>query len=213
MAPAAGLLYGPAIVAAALGHMVATPVRISTGHAPAMLADLLADQLDLVIAPQPRRFRASGVARRTMYASAPAIYARLGHPAGDAVALADVARAGWVVAGSAGTPGNVIEEAFRVRRWPPPRIAAQCADYAMLIRIIADSDLLGVISHPALVADPAALGIRPIRIIEGLPRYDVCLFWLPKRPAPAAREAVLSALRRLAGDRRATSSARSRPAC
>jgi hypothetical protein len=43
--------------------------------------------------------------------------------------------------------------------------------------LVASSDLLGVISNVALIEDSKRLGVRSLNIREGLPRYDVCLFW------------------------------------
>ena len=47
----------------------------------------------------------------------------------------------------------------------------------MLLRLVAGTDLLGVVSNSALVRDFGHLGIQPLAIREGLPRYDVCLVW------------------------------------
>jgi DNA-binding transcriptional LysR family regulator len=129
-------------------------------------------------------------------ASHPAIYARIGHPLAGKNTLADIADADWGVAGLAGTPGNVIEEAFRVRRWSLPRVSVQCSDYAMLVRIVSCSDLLCVISHPALVPEPERLTLRQIEILEGLPHYDVCLFWSDNASqANGGRNALVNVVR------------------
>lgn len=177
LAPAAGLLYGAAIFKALKSCVPECTLQIVSGGALSMLEDLVARQLDLVIAPKPRRFHHPGLSQVEMYTSRPVIYARQGHPLSAVNSLADIAKAEWVVAGTAGTPGNVIEEAFRVRRWAPPRIAVQCTDYAMLVRLVASSDLLGVVSHPALVPDPEKMGIHRLGVSEGLPHYNVCMFW------------------------------------
>ena len=47
----------------------------------------------------------------------------------------------------------------------------------MLVRLVASSDLLGVVSHPALVPDPEKMGIHRLGVSEGLPHYNVCMFW------------------------------------
>lgn len=176
-APAAGLLYGPLIYNTLRAHAPKQALQIVTGSAPELLEKLQQQQLDLAIAPMPRKFPLNKLKRHVMYVGDPVIYARVGHPLADASTLAEIARAEWVVAGIAGTPGNLIEEAFRVRRWTAPRIAVQCANYTMLLRLVADTDLLGVVSNSALVRDFGHLDIQPLAIREGLPRYDVCLVW------------------------------------
>ena len=201
LAPAAGLLYGPMIHRALLQAAPAQMLSVVTGAAPVMLEQLQRGELDIVIAPLPRRFPMRRLDRHVMYIGDPVIYARMGHPLQGARTLADVADADWVVAGAAGTPGNVIEEAFRVRRWAPPRIAVQCPDYRMLMRLIAGSDLLGVISNASLVSGDEAATVCPLSIREGLPRYDVCLFWSGHASVPSkhAVEAVTQALIEQAG--------------
>ena len=196
LAPAAGLLYGPVIHAALLASEPARLLSVITGPAPVMLEQLQRGALDIVIAPLPRRFPTKTLHKQMMYVGDPVIYARVGHPLQAARTLADVAQADWVVAGAAGTPGNVIEEAFRVRRWTPPRIAVQCPDYRMLLRLIAGSDLLGVVSNASLVSDNERGLIQPLSIREGLPRYDVCMFWKrsPGASAGTGARAVIEAL-------------------
>jgi DNA-binding transcriptional LysR family regulator len=177
MGPAAGLLYGAILFEALRAVSPRSILRIVTGPAPGMLEELSAGQLDMVMAPQPRKFHDARLDSHVMYLARPAIYCRNGHPLAGASTLQEITRAKWVVAGSAGTPGNVIEEAFRVRRFVPPRIAAHCADYGMLVRLLAGTDLLGVVSHPALTPDAAGLGLHQLQLRDGLPHYDVRLFW------------------------------------
>jgi LysR family transcriptional regulator, regulator of abg operon len=90
----------------------------------------------------------------------------------------------------------VIEEAHQVRRMPPPRILVQCADYPTLLALVAQSELLCVVPHPALVPETQHDSLRILRIREGLPQYEVCLFWGPARPGvqPEVIEAVVQAL-------------------
>jgi DNA-binding transcriptional LysR family regulator len=78
-----------------------------------------------------------------------------------------------------GTAGNTIEEAHRVRGWPPPRVLAQCADYAALLNLVAHSELLCALPHPALLPEPEAVGLVRLPLREGLPRYEVSAFWHP----------------------------------
>ncbi|WP_051237510.1 LysR family transcriptional regulator [Ottowia thiooxydans] len=186
LAPAAGLLYGPGMVNVLAKAGFRTRMSITTGPAPEMLEALKCGELDIVVAPRPRGSDDGTLCEHLMYVSQPLIYCRQGHPLAKATSLREITRAHWVVAGQSGTPGNVVEEAFRVRRWSPPRIAVQCTDYAMLVQIVAGSDLLGVVSHPRLVAQSTQQGIVALSVEEGLPHYEVCLFWprrIPRREA------------------------------
>lgn len=201
VAPAAGLMYGPAMVATLAGGGWRQRLSLVTGPAPVLLAALVRRELDAAIAPRPRGLGHPELSQRVMYVSHPAVYCRDGHPLQGAASLRDITGARWAVAGAAGTPGNVIEEAFRVRRWAAPLIAVQCADYGMLMQIVATSDLLGVISHPLLAARAREQGVRPIQIAEGLPNYEVCLFW--HRDAVVGRRGlrqVIGALKRASAE-------------
>lgn len=191
MAPAAALLYAPTIEQQWRQHEPEGLLQIVGGSAPELLSALQAGQLDLVIAPRPRRFRTGGLKRLALHTSNPIVHARRGHPLARARSLDDILPAAWAVAGNAGTAGNVIEEAHRVRRLPAPRVLVQCADYATLLNLVAHSDLLCVVPHAALVMRAHELGIVPLRLREGLPQYEVCLFW---RPAATAASKALTAI-------------------
>jgi DNA-binding transcriptional LysR family regulator len=177
MAHAAALLYGPTIEQAWHTRRPDGLLQIMWGSAPELLAALQAHELDLVIAPRPRRYRPSGIRRHTLHTSTPTVYARVGHPLAAATSLEAIRNAGWAVAGRAGTAGNVIEEAHRVRGLPEPRILVQCGDYPTMLNLVAHSDLLCVVPHPSLLPVQDLPTVQALHIREGLPQYDVCLFW------------------------------------
>ena len=196
MAPAAALLYG-ATMENALRHIEPEGLlQIVSGSAPELLAELHQHNLDLVIAPRPRHQQLESLDQRPLHVSQPRIYARVGHPLRAAKSLEEIAQAGWAVSGRGGTAGSVIEEALQVRHMPPPRILVQCADYPTLLALVAETDLLCVVPHPALVCEAQRDALRVIRIREGLPQYEVCLFWGQSRPVvrPEVMEAVIQAL-------------------
>lgn len=181
LAPTAGLLFGPAIERTWRAQQPDGLLRIVGGHAPDMLAALQRGELDLVLTPRPRHHHAQGLKRQALFTSTPTICARVGHPLADAASLRDIAQARWAAAGRVGTAGNTIEEALSVRRLPPARLVVLCADYVTLLNLVAHSDLLCVIPHPALLRAIAKPGVAPLCVREGLPRYEVCVFW---RAAP-----------------------------
>ncbi len=196
LAPAAALLYGPVIEKAWRAQEPDGLLRTMSGSAPEILLEVQRGELDLAIVPRPRRYRTVGLKCHALHVSTPAIHVRDGHPLLAATSLMDISQAGWAVAGHAGTAGNVIEEAHRVRKLPPPRILVQCADYMAVTNLVAHTDLLCMIPHPALLQMCQGMGIAPLRIREGLPRYEVCLFWrsvLPEQGMDGV-QAVIDAL-------------------
>lgn len=199
LAPAAALLYGALMEREWRQLEPEGLLQIVSGSAPELLAGLGQQELDLVIAPRPRHYQAEHLTQRQLHVSQPRIHARAGHPLRGARTLQEIGQAGWAVSGRGGTAGNVIEEAHQVRRMPPPRILVQCADYPTLLALVAQSDLLCVVPHPALVPEGQSDALRVIRIREGLPQYEVCLFWGKARPGvrPEVIEAIVQALTRL----------------
>ncbi len=197
MAHAAALLYGPTIERVWHAHQADGLLQIMWGSAPELLASLQACELDLVIAPRPRRFRPGGIRRHTLHTSTPMVYARIGHPLAEATSLDGILGAGWAVAGRAGTAGNVIEEAHRVRGLPEPRILVQCGDYPTMLNLVASSDLLCIVPHAALEPAHEPRTVQALHIRECLPQYDVCLFWRTRQSGQADDDAVTAVVRAL----------------
>jgi DNA-binding transcriptional LysR family regulator len=162
-----------------------------------MLARLQGGELDLVISPRPRGYRAPGLACEPLYQLTPLAYARRAHPLAKAPSLVELQGASWAIVGpSVSGPVDVLREAFAVRRMRPPRVVASCPDYASLLHLLAHSDLLCVLPHPALL-DAAQKGqVVPLRLREALPRYEMHLF-TPIR-SRRALEPVLALLKQQA---------------
>jgi len=175
--PSAALVCGPALhVGWCEGH----PRRrldMSSADEGRMLVSLQGGELDLVISPLPRSYRATGLASQPLYQLTPLAYARRAHPLVKAQSLVDLQAASWAIVGpSVSGPVDVLQEAFAVRRMKAPRVTASCPDYASLLHLMIHSDLLGVLPHPALL-DRAATGqVVPLRLREALPRYEMHLF-------------------------------------
>ncbi len=183
MAPAAALLYGATIEGICRAFEPEGLLRIVSGSAPELLTALQQGQLDLVAAPRPRRYQEDGLGQIPLHLSSPVIYARKDHPMRGATSLQDIRSASWAVSGRGGTAGNVIEEACRVRRLPPPRVLVQCADYMTVLDLVANSNLLCVVPHPVLIQQRQQENLRALKVREGLPQYEVCLFWRLHHPS------------------------------
>lgn len=196
VAPAAALLYGPTVEKVWRQHAPEGLLQLVSDSAPELLAGLSLGDLDLVITPRPRRYKAAGLEHQVLHTSLPTVYARVDHPLTSARSLREIEHAGWAVSGRGGTAGNVIEEAHRVRGLPAPRILVQCADYMTVLDLVSRTDLLCVVPHPALLQKRHEALVRAIHLREGLPKYEVCLFWWPGRQAcdSAVIESIVQAL-------------------
>ncbi len=178
VAPAAAILYGPTIQTIWQSHAPNGFIEFVGGSGAALLAQLRNRELDFIIAPRPHKEPTRDVAWLLLHRSSPTIYARTDHPLRNATSLQEISHASWAVAGHANTAGSVIEESHRVRKLARPRITAQCQDYQTMLSLVAGSDLLCVVPHPALTKGIGQAGIHPLNIMEGLAHYEVGMFWL-----------------------------------
>lgn len=196
--PSAALVCGPALYAGWRRDQPRRRLDLSSADEGRMLSRLQGGELDLVISPMPRGRVAAGLASEALYQITPQAYARRTHPLAEATSLTALRDAAWAIVGpSVSGPVDVLKEAFAVRKMPAPRVAVSCPDYASLLRLMAQHDLLGVLPHPSLL-DAARRGrdddaIVPLRLREALPRYEMHLF-TPARPR-SALQAVVAGLR------------------
>ena len=178
MSPGAALTYGPLVVSTWYAIGGRRPIVLSSGPAPEMLRALRHGDLDLVVAPRPRASASELQDLRAdlLYSSAPQVYARVDHPLGSARSLTELMDVGWAVVGPENTPGSMIAEAHRVRRLGPAKVLVRCTDYATCVQLVGASDLMAVLPHSALVDPHHCTRIRALRLREGLPQYEVCIF-------------------------------------
>lgn len=156
--PSAALVCGSALHKAWCHARPNRRLKLSSADEGCMLASLQGGELDLVISPLPRAYPATGLCHQPLYPIAPLAYARRAHPLAKAQSLMELQSAAWAIVGPTVTgPVDVLKEAFAVRRWPPPRVTVSCPDYASMLHLMADVDLLAVLPHPALL-DSAAMG-------------------------------------------------------
>lgn len=174
------------------------PLRICGGDPSALLEALRREELDFVVTPRPRGAALPEVDEVPLFSSQPAIYARAGHPLTQAETLEHLRKVEWAVVGEQGTPGGMIEEAFRVRKLGSARIRVHCADYAGLVELITQSDLMAVIPHAAIVSRLLRGRLQQINVREGLPRYEVCLYVSTRRKLPVSIREVAEVVRRSA---------------
>ena len=190
--PSAALVCGPCLYAAWCQGHPRRRLDLSSADEGRLLASLQAGELDLVISPRPRGYVGAGLAIEPLYQLAPLAYASRAHPLVKAQSLAQLRAASWAIVGpTVSGPVDVLHEAFSVRRMRPPRVAVSCPDYASLLHLMTDSDLLGVLPHPALLDSAAKGQIVPLRLREALPRYEMHLF-TPIRPRRVLGPALAS---------------------
>lgn len=73
--------------------------------------------------------------------------------------------------------GFASRKAGKIQWVDAPRILVECPDCITVMKMVAGSQLLCVIPHPALLHGSELSSLTPLPIREGLPRYEVSLFW------------------------------------
>jgi DNA-binding transcriptional LysR family regulator len=198
LTPSAALVCGHALYASWClphpGHVL----EMTTTHEGELLSGLLQGQWDAVIAPRPRRFAHPDLLAQELYRLRPQVYLRQRHPLCAARSLAQLHGAGWACVGAAVSgPVDVLAEAHAVRGLPLPRMVVRCADFASMVQLLAQTDLLAVVPHPSLLG-AAAGQLMALPLNESLPLYSMGLFTLRSGGRKLAAS-VLAALR-AAGD-------------
>lgn len=172
----AALVCGPLLYACWCLPSARRSLEMATADEGSLLEGLLQRRFDAVIAPKPRKFAHPDVVERPLYELHPQVYARKGHPLARAQSLVQLQGAAWACVGpSVSGPVDVLTEAHRVRRMPAPKMSVRCPDFASLLHLVAQSDLLAVVPHPALLGGASAL-VTPLRLAESLPLYGMWLF-------------------------------------
>lgn len=172
----AALVCGPLLYASWCLPNARRSLEMATADEGSLLEGLMQRRFDAVIAPKPRKFAHPDVVERPLYELQPQVYARKGHPLARAQSLAQLQGAAWACVGpSVSGPVDVLTEAHRVRRMPAPKMSVRCPDFASLLHLVAQSDLLAVVPHPALLGGASAL-VVPLRLAESLPLYGMWLF-------------------------------------
>lgn len=172
----AALVCGPLLYACWCLPSARRSLEMATADEGSLLEGLMQRRFDAVIAPKPRKFAHPDVVERPLYELQPQVYARKGHPLARARSLVQLQGAAWACVGpSVSGPVDVLTEAHRVRRMPAPKMSVRCPDFASLLHLVAQSDLLAVVPHPALLGGASVL-VAPLRLAESLPLYGMWLF-------------------------------------
>ena len=172
----AALVCGPLLYACWCLPNARRSLEMATADEGSLLEGLMQRRFDAVIAPKPRKFAHPDVVERPLYELHPQVYARKGHPLARARSLVQLQGAAWACVGpSVSGPVDVLTEAHRVRRMPAPKMSVRCPDFASLLHLVAQSDLLAVVPHPALLGGASTL-VVPLRLAESLPLYGMWLF-------------------------------------
>jgi DNA-binding transcriptional LysR family regulator len=193
LTPSAAVVCGPVLHEVWCGVHPGRTLVLSSADEGRLLADLKGGAHDLVVSPRPRGQAAKGLVGQALYQLHPLVYGRKDHPLMPSQTLSALQDARWaVVQPSVSGPVDVLTEAFSVRRMPRPQIAVSCPDYASMLNLVACTDLLAVVPHPALLTGALHQPIVPLHLRETLPLYEMWVFHRARsRRAKAVAEALV----------------------
>lgn len=179
LTPSAAVVCGPTVYSTWCQGHPRRSLELTSADEGHLLAELQKGAFDLVLAPRPRGYVAKGLTCQPLYLLQPLVYARRNHPLNDAQTITALQGADWTSVGpSVRGPVNVLTEAFAVRRMTPPRVTVKCPDYASMLNLVAHTDLLAVVPHPALLTGELHQQVTPLRLRETLPLYEMWSFHL-----------------------------------
>ncbi|MDP9902432.1 LysR family transcriptional regulator [Variovorax ginsengisoli] len=177
LTPSAALVCGLALYTHWCGDATGRSLQLHSADEGQLLASLSRREVDFVISPRPRGYREVHVACEPLYRLQPMVWARRGHALATAHSLEDLQHANWAIVGpSVRGPVNVLTEAFSVRNMEPPHVMVSCPDYPSMLNLVAHTDLLAVVPHPALVSGELSPLIASLKLRETLPLYEMWLF-------------------------------------
>jgi LysR family transcriptional regulator of abg operon len=200
--PSAGVLVVPEALAAFRRQFPDVQIRIMEGMGP-QLGPLVRDgTLDFAVSARQHVNVDSTLAFKPLFAHQLVIAGRKGHPLRAARSLRDLAGAEWVSLFPVGAELATVANALKAAGLTIPRHAVQVESYRLLIALLAQSDMLGVLSSRILSRQFAGDSLEPIRISEKLPSYTTHLVTrsgIPlSRAAATMAKALLQTARRLA---------------
>ncbi len=142
------------------------------------------------------------IAFRPLFRFAYIVVARKGHPLRNERSLAQLANAEWISLVPPGLPGGPLDRTFSSAGLPAPHQMIRCDSHNLAVALLANSDMVGIISRRMLTQSTTRDALEQIAVTESMPSYTVGMFARldPPLTAPAAAmaKAVSLAARQLA---------------
>ncbi|HKQ28890.1 MAG TPA: LysR substrate-binding domain-containing protein [Burkholderiales bacterium] len=192
--PVAALLVVPAALERFLGQHPEAEVRVVEGFAPALLPRVRDGSLDFAMGPRLPGDLDAAFAFRPVFREESAVVCRKGHPLRHAKALSELARGQWLTQWGSGLGPGSIARAFAAAGLPEPRQSVQCESYIAMVALIAQSDVLGVLSRRILGHPLVRDSIEEIRIGDGPAPFTVGLFSRSRAPLSPLGAAMAKAI-------------------
>jgi LysR family transcriptional regulator of abg operon len=201
--PASGISILPAAVVHFRDQYPRARIRITEGLAHVLWPLVRDGTLDLALALKPDLKREPALRFRPLSRMEFAVVARKGHPLLKARSLADLVDADWLSLLPPPAAGGPLDQPFSAAGLPGPRPVIECDTPAMMVSLLAKTDMLGTISR-WLLAEPLVREVlQEIQVVEPMPSFSVGIVSRVEPPltplATALARAVTAAVRGLPG--------------
>jgi len=200
--PTAGVLLVPEAMTGFRRQIPHAHVRIIEGIGQ-QLGPLVRDgTLDFAVSGRDHVEADAALTFKPLFTHQLVVAARKGHPLRNARSLKDLVGAEWVNLFPPGSEPAPVKRAFAAAGLPLPVNATQCESYRILIALLAQSNMLAMITGRLLAKAFAGDSLEAIPIAEKLSVYPTHLITrtgIPlSRPAALMAKMVVQSARRLA---------------
>ncbi|MGU7770164.1 LysR family transcriptional regulator [Burkholderia sp. MR1-5-21] len=168
-------------------------VHLRTGTSRMMIGWLRENTVDFAIALVSKETDTTDLAVTPLYASAPVIVCRNGHPNAHARSLAELAGCAWVSTRSPNLSADPVVNRllayFDTHGEPPPTILATVEGMFETLQLVTQTDCLSLESEAVTRHGPFASSLAVVPVRERAAAQDVCLLQRAAVPlTPAAQE-------------------------
>jgi DNA-binding transcriptional LysR family regulator len=200
--PTSAFQIVPRAVARFRAQFPGARLRILEG-VPRVLLPLVRDEtLDLATGPRPDGELDAALVFRPLFREDVVVMVRKAHPLRGARSLTELDGAEWLSLIPRGSPQAAFNRAFSSVGLPAPQPVMQCESYNTVVGLLANSDMLGIMSRRLAAERFAREVLQQVAVAEPLPSYTVGMFTRRTPPltraAAAMAKAVVSAARELA---------------
>lgn len=174
-------------------------IRIMEGLPDTLLPMVRDETLDFALGGRIESLPES-LSFKPLFRSARVVVGRKGHPLGDAQSVTKLGNAEWIRTPPIESINGPLEQVFSAAGMPVPTTSIQCESYHSATFLLANTDMLALMSRRQLATPYGSMYLRAIPVREPLPSFTVGIYTrsdVPPTPAGAAlaREVTLVAKR------------------
>lgn len=168
-------------------------VRVVEGFPQGLIPRVRDETLDFLIGPRFPNLRVeAGISFRPLFQHHLAVACREGHPLASVHSIAQLIELPWLCF----EPRDVLAQGFGDLGLSLPRPVIQCESHSAFLKLLAGSDMIGVVPRRILSEDSVRGAIREIRVAEVLRGHTVGMFARADTPLPRLAQAMAKALTR-----------------